>query len=273
MKKKILSIVLALAMVLGLAAVMTGCGDDPVEAYNKAAANMSAADDIQMQGTMKAKIDMQGQSQEITMNLDTTIIKSTTDDPADMQAAMEFSYSMMGQSLSAKMYIKDKTVYTESNGTKTKSELTKEATDAINQLTGSDQKIDDYVKDSKSDGDDVILTLDSKKYLTDLISKLGNLSSSGDSTVDMDQIKSTLDQIDMKDITITATIKDENFTAMKVKLPIEIDMSAFTSMMTGGAASGDTSGQKMSMDIDVNMDPIKVNSGAKIDFPDFSDYK
>ena len=276
MKKRILSVSMAFVMIFAFAAFMTGCGDtDPVEAYNKAAANMNAAADVQMQGKMTAKIEAQGQSQEMGIDFDATVIKSTTDDPADMQAHIDMDYNMMGQSVQIEMYIKDKKSYVKtSEGTKTKTEFTKEAADAVSQLTGTEQKIDDFVKESKTDGDDVILTLDSKKYLTDLLGKVGNLSGASKGSMDADSISEMLKVIDLKDITLTATIKDENFTAMKVAVPAEIDMSTFTSMITGGTAgSSQQAGEKMKMDINFNMDPIKVGSGAKIDFPAFSDYK
>ena len=75
-------------------------------------------------------------------------------------------------------------------------------------------------------------------------------------------------------MTITSTIKDENFTSMKINVPMEIDMSAFTSLASGGTTDGGSeTGQKITVNIDLNFDPIKVDSGATIDYPDFSDYK
>ncbi|MBR6443998.1 MAG: hypothetical protein IKS63_01030 [Firmicutes bacterium] len=276
MKKRIFSIALALIMVFAVAAVMTGCGDDsdPVATYNKASENMQAAKDIQMTGDMSVKMEAEGQSMEITADMDMTMIKSETDDPADLQLYLDLSAQMMGQDVKTKMWVKDKTSYTlDSDGNKTKADFGKDAGENIDQLFSTEQKIDDYVKDSKQDGDTVTLTLDSKKYITDMIAKLGSIGQDAEN-IDLDQIKKTLDSIDIDDMTITATIKDENFTAIKTSIPMEIDMSAFTSLTSGGTTDGGSeTGQKITVNIDLNFDPVKVDSGATIDFPDFSDYK
>ena len=276
MKRKIFSIALALIMVFAVAAVMTGCGEDsdPVATYNKASENMSAAKDIQMTGDLSVKMEAEGQSMEITADMDTTLIKSTTDDPADLQLYLDLSAQMMGQDVKTKMWVKDKTSYTEdSDGNKTKAEFAKDAGENFEQLFNTEQKIDDYVKDSKQDGDTVTLTLDSKKYITDLIAKVSKIGQDAEN-VDLDQIKKTLDSLDIDDMTITATIKDENFTSIKTNIPMEIDTSAFTSLMSGGTTDGGSeTGQKITVNIDLNFDPIKVDSGATIDYPDFSDFK
>ena len=180
----------------------------------------------------------------------------------------------MGQDVKTKMWVKDKTSYTEdSDGNKTKAEFAKDAGENFEQLFNTEQKIDDYVKDSKQDGDTITLTLDSKKYITDIIAKLSKIGQDTE-TVDLDQIKKTLDSLDIDDMTITATIKDDNFTSMKTSIPMEIDTAAFTSLMSGGTTDGGSeTGQKITVNIDLNFDPIKVDSGATIDYPDFSDFK
>ena len=51
MKRKILSVIMVIAMILAAGAFTAGCGEDeagPVEAYNKAAENMSKADDVDL---------------------------------------------------------------------------------------------------------------------------------------------------------------------------------------------------------------------------------
>ncbi|MDO4859989.1 MAG: hypothetical protein Q4A48_03080 [Bacillota bacterium] len=276
MKRKVFSIALAFIMAFAIAAVMTGCGDeaDPVETYNKASENMKAAGDVQMTGTLTAKIEAEGQSMDMTADMDMTMIKSTTDDPADLQLHLDMDAEMMGQDAKTEMWVKDKTQYTvDGNGNKTRSEFGKDAGKNFEQLFNMDQKIDDYVKDSKQDGDTVTLTLDSKKYLVDMFAKLGNIGNDA-SNIDIAQIKKTLDSLDIGDMTITATIEDGNFTSMKSNIPMEIDMSEFISLTSGGTTDGGAkAGQKLKMNIDLDLDPIKVDSGAKIDFPDFSDFK
>ena len=276
MKRKILSVIMVIAMILAAGAFTAGCGEDeagPVDAYNKAAENMSKADDVDLDGKIAVVIKAEGQSMEMGMDLNATMIKSETDDPADLQMAMKMSMELMGQKINTQTYIKDKTMYTDDGqGQKSRTEMDEDSSEAFEKVFGGDVgKIDEYVKSSERDGETVKLVLDGEKAIKAAVEKMNEIGDDASEAVDMSQIEESLKNAGVKDINVTANISDENFTSLKFDVPMEMDMAAFNAALTGGSASG--ASQKIKADLTIDFSKIAVNSGAKIDFPDLSDYK
>lgn len=170
---------------------------------------------------------------------------------------------MLGQNIDMKMYVKDKTVYGESDGTKTKNALDDESTKQINSMLDSFKgfEIGDYVKESKMEGDKLIFTVDSKK----LIEAMTKKAEGSDETAMMGQIFEGMKDADIGDTQFEATVKDGNFTSQKFTMPIKMDMGALT-----GDSSSD---QKMEGEMVYDIKNIKINTGKEIEFPDFKDFK
>ena len=265
--RKIISIILALTMVFATAAVMVGCGGeeakDPLEVYKEASKNMEDAKDMSFDTDMNYKISYDKQDMEMKMGMKADYIKSTTDDPNDFQLKADINMEMLGQNIDMKMYVKDKTVYGETNGTKTKNALDDDSTKQINSMVDSFKgfEIGDYVKESKMEGDKLIFTVDSKK----LIEAMTKKAEGSDETAMMGQIFEGMKDADIGDTTFEATVKDGNFTSQKFIMPINMDMSAI---------SGDSSNdQKMEGEMVYDIKNIKLNTGKEIEFPDFKDFK
>ncbi len=262
--RKIISILLALTMVFATAAIMAGCGggEDPLEVYKEAAKNMENAKDMSFDSDMNYKITYDKQDMEIKMGMKADYIKSTTDDEKDFQLKADVNMEMLGQNMDIKMYVKDKTMYMESDGTKTKQALDADAQKQVNSMLDSFKGFDisDYVKESKMEGDKLIFTVDSKKLVEAMTKK-----AEGSEDVGLGQIFEGLKGADIGDTTFEATVKDGNITSQKLTMPIKLDM---------GAATGDSSNsQKMEGEMVYDIKDIKINTGKEIEFPDFKDYK
>ncbi|MBQ9179327.1 MAG: hypothetical protein IJ132_00830, partial [Firmicutes bacterium] len=123
--RKIISIILALTMVFATAAIMAGCGggEDPLEVYKEAAKNMENAKDMSFDTDMNYKMTYDKQDIEVKRGMKADYITSTTDDEKDFQLKADINMEMLGQNIDMKMYVKDKTMYMESDGTKTKQAL------------------------------------------------------------------------------------------------------------------------------------------------------
>lgn len=256
-QRKIVSILLVLAMVIATGAIMTGCGDDPLETYNKASENMAKADNMSFDGDGKMAWSVSGQSLEMNLGIKGDYIKSTTDDPTDLQLAADVSFSMMGQNSSVKLYIKDKYAYMDNGAQKTKTKVEKASADQIASLFDEEStiKIDKYVKESSQDGDTLKFKIDSEKYITEFMKKYSSVfDSNNQNSTGSFNLKSFQDQIKnagLEDMDLQATVKDDNFTSMKFSIPMTMD----------GSAYGST--QKVKADITFDLSKIDVNTDLK----------
>lgn len=258
-QRKIISALLVLIMIMATGFVMSGCGEeDPVEVYKKASDNLNAADDFSFDGKINMNIKSGGQEMKITMDMDGDYIKSKSDDPLELQMAMNMKMDMLGQSNEMKMYIKDGYTYTDDGTSKAKAKLEKDSADQIKKAMETKFEIDKYVKKSSMDGDTVKLTVDGKKMMAEAMDKFkDSLEDAGNSTVD--SYTEMIEKAGIDEIKVEAVVKDDNFTSFKMDMPMKIDMGT---------------GQKTDTDIVIDLSDIKVNSGLKdIEIPDISQFK
>ena len=262
-QRKIVSLLLVLAMIL-----TTGCGEDPIETFKKAMDNLNKAENMTLEGEGKMTMSISGQNMEMDLGFSGDYVKSTTDDPCDLQLAFDVNYAMMGQKAEMKLYVKDKTVYAEGNGAKTKTKLDK---DGLEQLRSfADEKnsipVEKYVKESSQDGDKLKLKLDTEKFIADFMKKYSGIFNSGATpsagTFDAKSFQEQIKNAGLEDMELDATVKDENFTSMKYSLPFKMD----------GAAYGTT--QKIEGDLVFDLSKISINNDIKeITIPDEKSFK
>ena len=79
---------------------------------------------------------------KITMDMDGDYIKSKSDDPTELQMAMNMKMDMLGQSNEMKMYIKDGYTYTDDGTRKAKAKLEKDSADQIKKAMETKFEID-----------------------------------------------------------------------------------------------------------------------------------
>ena len=280
--RKILSILVVMIMAMSMSFALSGCGDDPLDTFNKASENMEKAKDTSFDGSVTLNMtmpDMTGGNKEqkidLTADFEASVIKATDDDPMNYQMAAKLDVdlsklfgSLMGDSgkTTINMWMKDKTMYAEVEGEKTKTKLDDKTMDQILKIVedSGTMKIDDYIKDSEQDGDKLIFTLDTKKMMDNAMKETGELG--GDS---LKQYKEMMKNSEMKDTTLEATVKDEKFTSMKYQIPMSMDMGAMYGLSAG---AGDDS-SKMDMEIIFDIKNIETDTGKSIEFPDFKDFK
>lgn len=265
--RKIICVLAALAMVMATGVLLSGCGEEmtPEQKYDAAAKALKDAEDVSLKdGEISVDLDVSGQPFTIKMDVDAEYINNA-DDPLDTQMAMNMSANLFGQALDMHMYMKDKTMYMDSNGTKTKTPLDGESQKALKEYieksAGSEISIADYVTESAEEDGVITLKLDGKKMISDAMAKLG------EEDVDEDQMKTIEEQIDkigLKTITAKATIEDGNFKNLRYSTTLNLDPALL------GTGSSD---EPMKVKVKIKFDTIKTNTGLKIDFPDFSDYK
>ena len=259
--KKILGIILAMVMVMAAAFVMTGCGDDvdPMELYNKASENMTKADDFSYDGGFEMNIKAEGQEVKMNADMDGDYIKSSSDDPTDLQMSMHVKMNLLNQNQEMFMYVKDGYTYTNDGTTKSKAPLDKSSAEQIKQLMDTDFDFDKYVKDSSMEGDVVKMTVDGKKLMSDLMKKVEEATGGNTGNAMVDSYAQIFEKAGLDEITIEAGIEDENFTSFKMDMPMKIDMG---------------NGSKSDADFVINFSEIKVNTGLKeVEIPDVNQYK
>ena len=88
-QRKIVSLLLVLAMILTTGFMMAGCGEDPMETFKKAMDNLNKAENMTLEGEGKMTMSIPGQNMEIDLGFSGDDVKSTTDDPCDLQLAFE----------------------------------------------------------------------------------------------------------------------------------------------------------------------------------------
>lgn len=264
--KKIFSLVLVFSLVLSAALFFNGCGKSAKDEFETAQGNMNKAKDVTIKdGKLTAAIDANGQKVEVTGKLDAQVIKSTTDDPRDLQGKLSFSISLPGASNKATLYIKDRMVYSDNGKLKKKEKITGSKADFEKIVNMSnDIKISEFVKKDEKDGDKVKLTLDGKKYLKSVMEKAADASKTSNAEMkkQLEIANKQLEQLGIDDINLEATIKNDKFTSLKYNIPMEID----------GTLMRLPSG-KVKIDVTVELGNIAVDSGEKINFPDFKSFK
>ena len=280
--RKILSILVVMIMALSMSFALSGCGDDPLDTFKKASENMEKAKDTSFDGSITLNMtmpDMTGGNKEqkidLTADFEASVIKAADDDPLNYQMAAKLDVdlsklfgSLMGDSgnTTIKMWMKDKTMYAEAEGQKTKTKLDDKTMEQVRKIVEDSgaMKIDDYIKDSEQDGDNLKFTLDTKKMMDDAMKKTEDLG--GDTAK---QYKEMMKNAELKDTTLEATVKDEKFTSLKYIIPMSMDMGA----LYGGAAGTGDDSSKMDMELTLDIKNIETDTGKTIDFPDFKDFK
>ena len=258
--KKILGIVLAMIMACAAAFALAGCGDDvdPVELFKKASDNLEAAGDLAFDGKLGMNLKAEGQEMKISIDMDGQYIKSTTDDPLDMQMSLHILMNMLGQKQEMKMYVKDGYSYMDDGTNKIKTKFTKDSADQMLKLMDTKFDMDKYVTESSMEDDVVKLTIDGKKMMKSAMKKFkDSVGDTGNTT--LDSYTQMFEKAGIDKINVEATIKDENFTSFKMDIPMQID--------TG-------TGTKYDATVDIDFTKIDVNKGLKeIDIPDEGKYK
>lgn len=258
--KKIIGIVLAMIMACAAAFALAGCGDDvdPVELFKKASDNLSAASDFSFDGKLGMNMKAEGQEMTMSVDMDGQYIKSTTDDPLDMQMKMHMLMNMFGQKTEMTMYVKDGYSYMDDGTNKIKTKFTKDSAEQFTKFMDTKFEMDKYVTESSMDGDVVKLTIDGKKMMKDVMKKIqDSIGDTGNTTID--SYTQMFEKAGIDKITVEATIKDENFTSFKMTIPMTIDTGTGTSY---------------NADVDIDFSKIEVNTGAKeVDIPNADQYK
>ena len=265
-RRKKFNLLFIVLLTLFLTILLSGCGKSATEMFETAQKNMYKAKDFTVKdGKFKAYMEVQGQKVEVNAPFSMQFKRSKSDDPRDFQIAMNMTINMMMQKGYLSVYIKDKTVYTESEGKKQKKALEIGKEDFKKMTDASDDiKLGDYSKKESKDGDKVTLTIDGKKYLNDVMKKLNdaNLETKAKSDFKNNDFMKEMEDIGINDITVEATIENDNFTALKYSIPMEIDGEIF------GAQ-----GIKMKIKAVCDFPKIRINKGDKIAFPDLSSFK
>ena len=270
--RKIVSLLVVMTMVFASAAFLSACGESvtPEQKYDAANKNLKNAEDVSLEdGTITASIDMGGQTMDVNMDMDAKYINDK-EDPMNMQMAMNLSAKLFGESIDMHMYMKDKTMYTDSNGTKTKTPMDEESMKQlekyITENADKDMSIADYVTESSEEDGVVTLKLDGQKVIKEAISKLDEEDVDNEQ---LKQIEKTIEQLGLKTITAKATIEDENFKDLQYSTTLNVDPAL---LGMGADTSGNTT-DKVKIKVTIKFGEIKTNTGLKIDFPDLSDYK
>ena len=256
MKKKILCLAFALAMVLSLAA----CGDksqdtatkstDDFDAFMEVQKNMSDIKDMEYKMNMDMKIPDQDSANMTMSGTGKEIIKSKT----DIQMEMNYNINTAGTEMKGSMYMKDQALYMDMMGQKVKVDAKNEMASMMNVDTANLFAITkEMISDLKvtQKGDDTVYSfkMDANKamdYFTKNAGGAGKLTNSQTGDVKFDKM----------DITIVAG---------KDKMAKSIDMDC--SM----AAKSDD--KTVNMDYKLTMEYLSFNTDLKIDFPNFKEYK
>lgn len=265
--RKIICVLAALATVMATGVLLSGCGEEmtPEQKYDAAMKNLKEAEDVSLKdGAVSMDIDVSGQTITVTMDTEAEYINNA-DDPLDMQMAMKMSAKLFGESMNVNMYMKDKTMYMDSNGTKTKTPLDAESSKALKEYieksAGQEVSVADYVTESAEEDGVITLKLDGKKMISDAMAKMGEENIDADQ---LKQIEESIDKIGLKTITTKAAIEDGNLKSLQYSTTLNLDPALL------GTGSSD---EPMKVKVKIKFDTIKTNTGLKIDFPDFSDYQ
>lgn len=260
--KKLLSLAMVFALLISAGIVFTGCGETATEMFNKAQTNLSKAKDIKFKdGTITGKLDVKGQKTEMSAKIDFQAVKSTTDDPRDLQMALSGSFNVFGQNNKFSMFLKDQTVYFDDGMSKEKQKLDM-TKDDFKKIMDSAQgtKIDEFVKKEEKDGDKIKLTIDAKEYMKKAIKDVD--TSKNSKAVSIKELEKNLDSLGLKEMDVEATIKDGNFKSIKYTIPMNLDGS----MLTPGATGN------MKLDLTVEFKEISIDTGEKISFPNLKNF-
>lgn len=264
--KKTISMLLSLVLMVSAVALLGGCEKkSPKELFNNAVINIKNAKDIKIDDAKFTSVmDVNGQKVKSDADLSCHLIKSTTNDSRDIQAKIAFSMNNAANNVvDMNLYIKDRMVYLENGKSMEKAKLPidKQNFEKLLGVFSKDQpmKIDEFVKEEKQDGDKLIFQLDGKKYITDKLKKFGGGKIG---SKEFKNFEKQLDVVNIKKLELEADVEDEQFTAIKYNICINVDKSV----------SG-TKNQNGEMNITFDMPKISVDSGEKIQFPDLTKFK
>lgn len=260
MKKKILCLAFALAMLLSLASCggktqdaannSTDKGTDDFSAFMEVQKNMSSVKDMEYKMKMDMKIpDQDGAN--MTMNGTGKEIMKSKD---DIQMEINYNINTAGTEMKGLMYMKDQALYMDMMGQKVKVDAKNEMAsmmniDTANLFAITKEMISDLSVTKKGDDTVYSFKMDVNKAL-DYFKKnaggAGKLTNSQTGDVTFNKM----------DITIVAG---------QDKMAKSIDMDC--SMV---AKSDD---QTVNMDYKLTMEYLSFNTDLKINFPDFKEYQ
>jgi hypothetical protein len=247
-------------MIMAIGFVMSGCGEeDPMELFKKASDNMSKADALSFEGNVAMSIKAGGQEMKLTADMDGDYIKSTTDDPTDLQMKLHMKMDMMGQSNEMTAYIKDGYTYSDDGTNKTKTQFENKSAEQINKIMETKLDMTKYVKESSMEDDVIKMSVDGKKMMADIMDKYKDALGGDSGNATIDSYADMLDKAGIDNIDIETTIKDENFTTFKMTMPMKIDMGT---------------GEKSDAELVIDFSKISVNPDLKeIEVPNADQYK
>lgn len=258
MRKKILCLLLALTTVFAVCA----CGGDSKESGEKSAFDSFAEVQKNMEDVRDAefKMDMNmttagsGESGDITMKMTATgkeIVKSKSD--IDMEMKYNMTIPGLGSDLEGNMYMKDQNLYMDMMGQKFKVDASNEMAAMMNIDTSQMLNItEDMISDLKTsqEGSDTVYTfkMDANKALDYFKNNAGGMQD------------------------LTGTSGDLNFDKMNVVVVAGEDQMVKSIDMDCSMAT-EAEGETVSMDYQISMEYLNLNTDLKIDFPDFSNYQ
>lgn len=256
MKRKLLCLLSVMILILSLAACGSGGdsgeGKSDFDAFMEVQKNMKDIKDVEFKMNMDAVV---GGEEDMTVKMKGTA-KEVMNSPTDVDMEMKYSMTMpgLGSDLEGTMYMKDQAVYMDMMGQKMK-------VDASNEMSS-------------------MMNIDTNQLLSiteDMVSNL-TVTKEGSDTVysfDLDAQKA-MDyfQKNAGASQQMASLKESDITFEKMKVAITADEKQMAKTIDMDCKmTTKVQDESMDMSYKIAVEYIKINSGFKIDFPDFSDYQ
>lgn len=259
MKRKVLCLLSVMILILSLAACGSsgdsgdsGQSKSDFDAFMEIQKNMKDIKDVEFKMNMDA---VAGGDEDMTVKMSGTA-KEVMNSPTDIDMEMKYSMAMpgLGSDLEGTMYVKDQAVYMDMMGQKMKVDASNEMSSMMNVDTNQLLSItEDMVSNLTvtTEGSDTIYSfdLDAQKAMDYFQKNAGasqQMAGLNESDITFEKMK----------VAITA---DEN----QMAKTIDMDCKMTTKVQD----------ESMDMSYKIAVEYISINSGLKIDFPDFSDYQ
>lgn len=256
MKRKLLCLLSVMILILSLAAC-GGSGDSgesksDFDAFMEVQKNMKDIKDVEFKMNMDAVV---GGEEDMTVKMKGTA-KEVMNSPTDVDMEMKYSMTMpgLGSDLDGTMYMKDQAVYMDMMGQKMK-------VDASNEMSS-------------------MMNIDTNQLLSiteDMVSNLTVTKEGSDTVYSFDLDAQKAMEYFQKNAGASqqmASLKESDITFEKMKVAITADEQQMAKTIDMDCKmTTKVQDESMDMSYKVAVEYIKINSGLKIDFPDFSDYQ
>lgn len=256
MKRNVLCLLSVMILIFSLAAC-SGSGDSgesksDFDAFMEVQKNMQDIKDVEFKMDMDATV---GGVEDMTVKMSGTA-KEVIKSPTDVDMEMKYSMTMpgLGSDLDGTMYMKDQAVYMDLMGQKMKVDASNEMSSMMNIDTNQLLAITEDMVSNLSvtkDGSDTVYSFD-----LDAQKALDYFQKNAGASQQMANLKESDITFEKMNVAITA---DEN----QMAKTIDLDCDMTTKVQD----------EALNMSYKIAVEYVNINSGLKIDFPDFSDYQ